>query len=113
MMMQKSAIPVSPLTKHKPLSECKSEEARGKMWHETMMDAWVVESKYLDGVDDDDGIDIDPDAEDAEAELLFCSSDSDDEEDFFQGVKIGESDEEIECEAPGESVQRKSSNRKQ
>ena len=84
MTRQQSAIPVSPVTLHNSRGECRSQGVRGMEWMKQLNDMWVIESKYLDGLDGDEEGDMD-EGDDGEAERLFGGSDSE-EEDAFSRV---------------------------
>ena len=62
----------------------------------------VIESKYVGGLDDGEGSDMDEEHAGA-TERLFGSSDGGDDVVCSPGVRIGESDEEGDVEVPGKS----------
>ena len=92
MTKQMSAGPVRPMKKHGDASECESNGGLGVEQLRELNDTWVIERKYVGGMDDDD--DEVKDWE-GDPEHLFGSSDEDREsEDFFQGVNFEESEDE-------------------
>ena len=96
MEQQTSAAPARPVVLHEHEGDCDGMEVRGAEWREKVGDEWVLESKYLGGLDDEEDI--------GDEEFLFGGSDGEEEEeDFFQGVRVDERDDD-ECIDPSRGV---------
>ena len=103
-MQESSASPVSPKAEYKSdnMRGCKQVDGMRSQKDGQEDDEWVLETKYVGGLDDEEGVDMEESGADDDYKLFGPDDEGEEEEDFFQGVNPDESDG--ECDPDREQV---------